>query len=74
MKFKIEETTISDIHGAYQSGELTSAELVSRYLARIEAYDRNGPAFNSVITVNPRAEEDAAACDAAFAKELDEVF
>ena len=69
MTFRIEETTISDIHAAYQSGELTCAELVSRYLARIEAYDRNGPAFNSIITVNPRAEEQAAALDAAFAKD-----
>ena len=68
MTFQIEETTISDIHAAYQSGELTCAELVSRYLARIEAYDRNGPAYNSIITVNPRAEEEAAALDDAFAK------
>ena len=69
MTFRIEETTISDIHAAYQSGALTCAELVSRYLTRIEAYDRNGPAFNSVITVNPRAEEEAAALDDAFAKD-----
>ena len=68
MKFQIEETTISDIHVAYQSGELTCADLVSRYLDRIEAYDRNGPALNSVININPRAEEEAARLDDAFAK------
>ena len=44
MAFRVEETTIAGIHAAYRSGDLTAAELVSRYLARIEAYDRNGPA------------------------------
>ena len=69
MTFRIEETTIADIHAAYQAGVLTCAELVAAYLARIEAYDRNGPALNSVITVNPRAVEQAAGLDDAFAKD-----
>jgi Asp-tRNA(Asn)/Glu-tRNA(Gln) amidotransferase A subunit family amidase len=68
MTFQVEEATISDIHAAYQSGALSCADLVSRYLARIEAYDRNGPALNSIITVNPQAAEEAAALDDAFAK------
>ena len=68
MAFRVEETTIADIHAAYRSGDLSTAELVSRYLARIEAYDRNGPALNSVINVNPRAMEEAEALDEAFAK------
>ena len=68
MAFRVEETTIAGIHAAYRSGDLTAAELVSRYLARIEAYDRNGPALNSVINVNPKAEEEAEALDEAFAK------
>lgn len=67
MAFRVEETTIADIHAAYRSGDLTAAELVARYLARIEAYDRNGPALNSVINVNPRAAEQAEALDKAFA-------
>ena len=68
MAFRVEETTIAGIHAAYRSGDLTAAELVSRYLARIEAYDRNGPALNSVINVNPKAVEEAEALDKAFAK------
>ena len=68
MAFRVEETTIAGIHAAYRSGDLTAAELVSRYLARIEAYDRNGPALNSVINVNPKAVEEAEALDEAFAK------
>jgi amidase len=67
MAFKLEETTIADIHEAYQSGDLTCADLVARYLARIEAYDRSGPTLNSIITVNPKAAEEAAALDAGFA-------
>ena len=67
MAFRVEETTIAGIHAAYRSGDLTAAELVSRYLARIEAYDRNGPALNSVINVNPKAVEEAEALDEAFA-------
>ena len=68
MAFRVEETTIAGIHAAYRSGDLTAAELVSRYLARIEAYDRNGPALNSMINVNPKAVEEAEALDEAFAK------
>lgn len=68
MAFKLEETTISDIHAAYRAGTLTAAELVSRYLARIEAYDKKGPALNSIITVNAQAEVQASKLDAAFKK------
>ena len=68
MTFRIEETTVADIHDAYEAGTLTCVELVDRYLARIEAYDCSGPALNSVITVSPRARKDAAELDAAFAK------
>jgi Asp-tRNA(Asn)/Glu-tRNA(Gln) amidotransferase A subunit family amidase len=66
MAFTLAETTIADIHAAYRSGALTAVELVSRYLARIAAYDRSGPRLNSIITVNPRAEAEAARLDAAF--------
>ena len=69
MAFRVEEATISGIHEAYRSGDLSAAELVSRYLARIEAYDRNGPALNSVINVNSRAVEEAEALDKAFAED-----
>lgn len=68
MAFKLEETTIAKIHAAYRAGTLSAAELVSRYLARIEAYDKKGPALNAIITVNQRAEKEAAKLDAAFKK------
>jgi Asp-tRNA(Asn)/Glu-tRNA(Gln) amidotransferase A subunit family amidase len=60
------ETTIDDIHSAYKSGQLTSRQLVQIYLERIEAYDKKGPAINSIITINPNALKEAAGLDAAF--------
>ena len=55
--FVLEEATISGIHAAFASGTLTCRQLVTEYLARIEAYDDDddGPALNAVLTVNPRA-------------------
>jgi Asp-tRNA(Asn)/Glu-tRNA(Gln) amidotransferase A subunit family amidase len=44
-------------------GDLTSVALVETYLARIEAYDRNGARLNAILRVNPRALEEAAALD-----------
>ncbi|MFN3890544.1 MAG: amidase [Beijerinckiaceae bacterium] len=64
--FQLAETTISDIHAAYESGRLTCRQLVESYLARIEAYDRSGPKINSIISTNPHALEEADALDAAF--------
>ena len=51
----IEEATIADLHDRMQRGELTSEQLVSAYLERIEAIDRNGPQLNSIIEINPDA-------------------
>ena len=57
--FDVIETAIADIHAAYQAGELTARQLVQIYLDRIEAYDQNGPAINSLISLNPHALEEA---------------
>ena len=64
--FRVVEATIADIHSAYKAGELTSRQLVQMYLDRIEAYDKKGPAINAIITVNPKALEDAERLDGAF--------
>lgn len=61
--FDLQEATIRTVDQAQRSGLLTSEELVRLYLARIAAYDRVGPALNTVITLNPRALERAAALD-----------
>ena len=66
--FDIIDATIADIHAAYAAGMLTARRLVEIYLDRIEAYDRGGPNLNSVISLNPKALEEADALDAAWAK------
>lgn len=64
--FVLEEATVDGIQAAYRSGSLTATELVKRYLARIDAYDRKGPALRAFITVNPDALAEAARLDAEF--------
>jgi amidase len=60
----LETATIADLDKAFASGKLTSEKLTGIYLKRIEAYDKKGPAINSVITLNPKAIEQAKALDA----------
>ncbi len=62
--FDVMEKSIAELNLALESGLVTSEELVAQYLDRIEAYDRQGPALNSIVTLNPRAGQEAAALDA----------
>ena len=64
--FKILEATIDDIHSAYKSGHLTCRQLIQRYLDRIEAFDKKGPAINAIITINSNALEAADRLDTAY--------
>jgi amidase len=66
--FHLDEATISDVQDAYKSGALTSVKLVQAYLRRIRACDQAGPKLNVVITLNPRALQEAAALDEHFRK------
>lgn len=66
--FRLLDTTIADIHAAYESGALTARRLVELYLERIAAYDQAGPKINAIISTNPRALEEADALDAAYRK------
>ena len=52
---KLEDTPMSDIIDALAGGRVTATALTKAYLARIEAYDRDGPALNSVRALNPDA-------------------
>lgn len=62
--FHVEETTIADVHSAMRAGTLTCRALVEQYLRRIETYDKNGPAINAIILVNPDALKTADSLDA----------
>ena len=64
----VTEASIADIHAAMTAGEVTAQDLVQMYLDRIEAYDKQGPAINAIITINPRAMDRAAQLDAKFAE------
>jgi amidase len=57
------KATIADLQAAFKAG-LTSEKLTAAYLARIAAYDKQGPAINAVITLNPNALAQAKALDA----------
>ncbi|MFC1876057.1 amidase family protein [Thermodesulfobacteriota bacterium] len=65
--FVIEEATIAEVHQGMKDGILTCRKLVEEYLARIDAYDRQGPKLNAVIYINPKALEEADALDQTFA-------
>ena len=64
--FRLTEATVQDVHDAYKSHRLTAHQLVQLYLNRIKAYDKNGPGLNTIITINPRALQEADELDAAF--------
>lgn len=64
--FRVEEATIAEIHAAFREGRLTCRGLVEQYQRRIAAYDKNGPAINALVTLNPRVLTEAEALDQRF--------
>jgi hypothetical protein len=62
-RFDVMEKTIAELQDAMKAGTVTSGDLVDIYFARIGAYDRERPAINALISLNPRAREEAAALD-----------
>lgn len=62
--FDVFEKSIVDLLAAQRIGTVTSRDLVEKYLARIRAYDQEGPRLNAMIALNPRALEEADALDA----------
>ncbi len=59
----MEDMTISEIQEKMRAGSLTALELTRAYLERIEKLDKQGPAVNSVIELNPDALTIAVALD-----------
>ncbi len=66
--FSVVETSIAEIHKAMSDGRITAHQLVQLYLERIEAYDKQGPAINAIIVVNPNALQRADELDRRFAE------
>lgn len=61
--FELDEVTVSELADGMKSGKYSSHALVRKYIARIEALDRQGPALRSVMELNPDALLIAAALD-----------
>ena len=58
--FSVVEATISQLQRAMEQGRMTSRELVLQYLARIATYEDK---LHAILTVNPKALEEAQARD-----------
>ena len=54
-QISLPSATIADLNQAFDAGNLTAERLVQMYLARIEAYDQQGPVLNTVLWLNERA-------------------
>jgi len=61
--FEVHEATIAQVQAALKSNRITCQTLVEKYLDRIAAYDKQGPAINSLILVNPNAIDEAKVLD-----------
>jgi amidase len=62
-EINLDELTIADLQSKMKSGELTSKAITEFYLKKIDQVDKNGPAINSVIELNPDALTIAAQLD-----------
>jgi len=62
-RFDLATATAGDIQAAFAAGALSSETLVSLYLARVAAYDQQGPKLAAFLTLNPRALDEARALD-----------
>src|SRR5579859_436382 len=54
-EINLDESTIADLQNKMKTGELTSKAITTYYLKKIDQLDKNGPAINAVIEVNPDA-------------------
>ena len=65
--FRFAEATIADVHAALRQRSTTCHAIVAGYLARIESYDKRGPAINAIVVTNPKALAVADSLDRRFA-------
>jgi amidase len=53
--FELDEVTVSELQDGMQSGKYTAHSVAQKYLDRIAEIDKQGPAINAVIEINPDA-------------------
>jgi amidase len=61
--FELDEITIDQLQTGMKSGKYTARSITEKYLARVQEVDKQGPALNSVIELNPDALEIAESLD-----------
>jgi amidase len=61
--FELDEISISELQNGMKSGKFTAKAIAEKYLARIDQIDKQGPAINSIIELNPDALAAAEAMD-----------
>ncbi|MBX7197749.1 MAG: amidase [Rhodospirillaceae bacterium] len=61
---QFDDASVAELQAAMKAGTLTSEKLVQLCIARIEAYDKQGPKLHAVMALNPKALEEARALDA----------
>ncbi len=62
--FDVTEASLRELQLALTAKRISSVELVDAYLARIAAYDDQGPGLNALLHLNPEARAQAQALDA----------
>ncbi|HEY0408485.1 MAG TPA: amidase [Pyrinomonadaceae bacterium] len=61
--FELEEATIAQLQQGMKNGRLTARSIAEKYLKRIRELDKQGPAVNAIIELNPDALRIADALD-----------
>jgi amidase len=61
--FELDEITIPELQDGLKSGKFTARSLVEKYSARVDEIDKQGPAVNAIIELNPDALSIADALD-----------
>jgi amidase len=59
-----DDASVADLQAAMQAGTFSSEKLIELCLARIQAYDNQGPKLHAVMALNPNALAEAKALDA----------
>ncbi len=57
--FTVFEKTVTELQDAMEKGITTSEDITREFLSRIATYDRQGPTFRSILSLNPKAIADA---------------
>ncbi len=65
---QVEEITLAKLQKALADGQVSCHEIVAAHLARVKAYDHEGPRLNAILALSPSALSDADELDRAFAR------